>query len=108
MQRVRVHGKKGSIPGVTGSLAIHLQAPDDRKKVPDMHEMYVDIGAGSKTEAEKNVRVGDAITYADGFDLLENHRAAARGCVAVVVAARVGGAQHRRVPHPVRRRVRHR
>ncbi|MEY3480246.1 MAG: hypothetical protein RIQ71_1021 [Verrucomicrobiota bacterium] len=79
-QRVRVHGRKGSIAGVTGSLAIHLQAPDDRKKVPEMHEMYIDIGAASKAEAEKHVRVGDAITYADGFDLLENNRAAARGC----------------------------
>lgn len=79
-QRVRVHGAAGTIPGVTGSLAIHLQEADDRKKVPEMHEMYVDIGAGSKAEAEKHVRVGDAITYADGFDLLENGRVAARGC----------------------------
>jgi endoglucanase len=79
-QRVRVHGGAGTIPGVTGSLAIHLQEADDRKKVPEMHEMYVDIGAGSKAEALKHVRVGDAITYADGFELLENGRVAARGC----------------------------
>ncbi|MEY4300384.1 MAG: hypothetical protein RIR25_1620 [Verrucomicrobiota bacterium] len=79
-QRVRVHGPKGTILGVTGSLAIHMQGPDDRKKVPEMHEMYIDIGAGSKGEAEKLVRVGDAITYADGFELLQNHRVAARGC----------------------------
>ena len=50
-QRVHVHGRKGSVPGVTGSLAIHLQEPDDRKKVPELHEMYVDIGASSKEEA---------------------------------------------------------
>lgn len=79
-QRVRVHGPKGSIPGVTGSLAIHLQEPEDRKKVPELHEMYVDIGAGSKAEAEKHARVGDAITYADGFERLQNGRIAARGC----------------------------
>ncbi len=79
-QRVRVHGPKGTIPGVTGSLAIHLQEPDDRKKVPELHEMYVDIGAGSKSEAEKLVRVGDSITYADGFERLRNQRVAARGC----------------------------
>ncbi len=79
-QRVHVHGRKGAISGVTGSLAIHLQEPDDRKKVPELHEMYVDIGAGSKADAEKLVRVGDAITYADGFDVLENNRVAARGC----------------------------
>ena len=79
-QRVHVHGRKKTIPGVTGSLAIHLQEPDDRKKVPELHEMYVDIGAGSKSEAEKLVRVGDAITYADGFEMMENQRVAARGC----------------------------
>lgn len=79
-QRVRVHGAKGTIPGVTGSLAIHLQEADDRRKVPELHEMYVDIGAGSREEAQNFVRVGDAITYADGFEALENGRVAARGC----------------------------
>ncbi len=79
-QRVHVHGAKGVIEGVTGSLAIHLQESDDRKKVPDLHEMYVDIGAKSKEDAKKLVRVGDAITYADGFTNLQNGRVAARGC----------------------------
>ncbi len=79
-QRVHVHGPQGTIGGVTGSLAIHLQEPDDRKKVPELHEMYIDIGAGSKAEAEKFVRVGDSITYADGFEHLQNNRVAARGC----------------------------
>lgn len=79
-QRVHVHGPRGTVPGVTGSLAIHLQEPDDRKRVPELHEMYVDIGAGSKTEAEKFARVGDSITYADGFERLQNGRVAARGC----------------------------
>ena len=79
-QRVRVHGRGGTLPGVTGSLAIHLQDPDDRKKVPELHEMYVDIGAASKADAEKLVGVGDAITYADGFERLAGSRVAARGC----------------------------
>jgi len=79
-QRVHVHGPQGTISGVTGSLAIHLQEPDDRKKVPELHEMYIDIGAGSKAEAEKLARVGDSITYADGFERLQNNRVAARGC----------------------------
>jgi putative aminopeptidase FrvX len=79
-QRVRVHGPKGTVPGVTGSLAIHLQEPDDRKKVPELHEMYIDIGASSKAEAAKMVRVGDAVTYADGFERLAGQRVTARGC----------------------------
>lgn len=79
-QRVHVHGPQGVIHGVTGSLAIHLQEPDDRKKVPELHEMYVDIGAKSKEEAGRLARVGDSITYADGFEALQNNRVAARGC----------------------------
>ena len=79
-QRVHVHGHKKTVPGVTGSLAIHLQEPDDRQKVPALHEMYVDIGARSRADAEKYVRVGDCITYADGFEALDNNRVAARGC----------------------------
>lgn len=79
-QRVLVHGHQRTVSGVTGSLAIHLQEPDDRKKVPEMHEMYIDIGAGSKAEAEVIVSVGDAVTYADGFERLLGDRVAARGC----------------------------
>lgn len=79
-QRVRVHGRHGALVGVTGSLAIHLQEPDDRKKVPEMHEMYVDIGVSSRAEAAALVQVGDALTYADGFENLANGRVAARGC----------------------------
>ncbi len=79
-QRVVVHGRAGGVPGVTGSLAIHLQEPDDRKKVPELHEMYVDIGAASKEEALQRVRLGDAVTYADGWQELGGNRVAARGC----------------------------
>ena len=79
-QRVMVHGEKGAVPGVTGLLAIHLQEPDDRKKVPPLHEMYIDIGASSRKEAEKLVSVGDAVTYAAGFQELAGGRFAARGC----------------------------
>lgn len=79
-QRVTVHGPKGAVAGVTGLLAIHLQEPDDRKKVPGLHEMYIDIGATSRKEAEKLVRVGDAVTYTAGFQELAGGRFAARGC----------------------------
>lgn len=79
-QRVTIHGAEGPIPGVTGLLAIHLQEPDDRKKVPHLHEMYIDIGATSRKQAEKLVSVGDPITYSAGFQELAEGRFAARGC----------------------------
>ncbi|MDH4469583.1 MAG: M42 family metallopeptidase [Verrucomicrobiae bacterium] len=79
-QRVTIHSSSGPIPGVTGLLAIHLQEPEDRKKVPHLHEMYIDIGASSRKEAEKLVHIGDAITYTAGFVELAGGRFAARGC----------------------------
>ena len=79
-QRVTVHGAHGAVPGVTGLLAIHLQEPDDRKKVPGLHEMYIDIGVSSRKEAEKLVSIGDSVTYTAGFQELAGGRFAARGC----------------------------
>ena len=79
-QRVTVHGAKGPVPGVTGLLAIHLQEPDDRNKVPEMHAMHIDIGVSSRKEAEKLVSIGDPITYSAEFQELAGGRFAARGC----------------------------
>ena len=79
-QRVTVHGSDGPIPGVTGLLAIHMQEPDDRNKVPEIHAMHIDIGVSSRKEAEKLVRVGDPVTYTAEFQELAGGRFAARGC----------------------------
>src|SRR5437762_7313788 len=47
-------------------------------KPPKMHDLFLDIGAGSRKEAERLVRIGDPITLADEFDLLRNDLAVAR------------------------------
>lgn len=79
-QRVTVHGTQGPVPGVTGLLAIHMQEADDRKKVPDLHTMHIDIGVSSRKQAEKLVGIGDAVTYSAEFQELQGGRFAARGC----------------------------
>jgi len=79
-RRVVVHGDEGAVPGVTGHLAIHMQDPDDRKKVPDFHEVFIDIGVKSKAEAEKLVRVGNPVTMDANVLRLAGNRIAARGC----------------------------
>ncbi len=79
-QRMTVHGAKGAVPGVTGLLAIHMQEPDDRNKVPEIHTMHIDIGVSSRKEAEKFVSIGDPVTYAAEFQELQGGRFAARGC----------------------------
>ncbi len=79
-RRVIVHGAAGPVPGVTGHLAIHMQEPDDRKKVPEFHEVFIDIGVGSRAEAGQLVRVGDAVTIDADVFKLTGDRIAARAC----------------------------
>ena len=69
-RRVEILTKNGIIRGVTGKRAIHLMTPDDRKKVPELHQMWIDIGAKSKEEALKRITIGDAAVYDHGLETL--------------------------------------
>jgi endoglucanase len=60
-QRVKIMTDKGPILGVIGRKAIHQMQPDERKKGVEMENIWVDIGAENKKEAEKRVQVGDPI-----------------------------------------------
>jgi len=78
-QRIVIHNRKGSVKGVVGNVAPHLSKLDDEKpKVPKMHDLFIDIGVGSRKEAEKLVQIGDPITLTDEFDVLRNGLAVAR------------------------------
>jgi endoglucanase len=81
-QRVLIHAEKGDVPGVVGRKPIHLLAKEKEQlnKGPKLHELWIDIGADSRKDAEKAVAVGDAVTV-DGRVLeLRNGLLAARGC----------------------------
>ena len=58
---------KGAIRGVTGKRAIHLMSPEERRKVPEMHRMWIDIGAKDRDEALERVQIGDAAVYDHGL-----------------------------------------
>ena len=78
-QRVTIHSRKGPVKGVVGSVAPHLmRAETGAPKVPKIHEVFVDIGVGSRKAAEKLIRVGDPITLNDQFELLRGDLAVAR------------------------------
>ena len=51
----------GKIPGVIGAKAIHLQKREDLQKAIPHDELFVDIGAESREDAMKYVKVGDPI-----------------------------------------------
>ncbi len=77
-RRVRIHTKNGTVPGVTGKKAIHVMTPEERKKSPEIHELWIDIGAKDRKEAESLVRVGDSVTYVDTFEMIRGDVAASR------------------------------
>jgi putative aminopeptidase FrvX len=77
-RRVEIHTQNGVVLGVTGKRAIHLMDEADRKKVPEVHEMWIDIGAASKKDALARVRIGDVATYNQGFELLHGSVGVAR------------------------------
>ena len=58
-QRVVLDTKAGPLTGVVGKKPIHLLRDEDRKKVADLREMHIDIGARDGEEAAALVRVGD-------------------------------------------------
>jgi endoglucanase len=58
-QRVVIDTRSGPIPGVVGRKPIHLLRDEDRKKVPELREMHIDIGAQNAEDARARVRIGD-------------------------------------------------
>jgi putative aminopeptidase FrvX len=77
-QRVIIHTRNGPVKGVVGNVAPHLTKMEDERKLPKMHDLFIDIGVGSAKEARELVQIGDPITLNDEFDLLRNDLAVAR------------------------------
>jgi len=78
-KRVAIHTENGAIPGVIGKKPIHLMDNKDRETVVKLESQYIDIGAGDKKEAQKLVRVGDAVTFESSFTRLHGDKVASRG-----------------------------
>ena len=55
----------GRILGVVGSKAVHMTTAEQRKKLPEIKDMFIDIGAKDKAEAEKQVHIGDLVAFDD-------------------------------------------
>ncbi len=62
-QRVEIHNDKGMVLGVIGKKPIHLQDREAKAKDYDAEDLWIDIAAKDKKEAESRVEVGDYITY---------------------------------------------
>jgi endoglucanase len=71
-QNLTVWTKEGAVPGVVARRAPHLLTNDERNKVPQFTDVWVDIGVKDRKEAEALVTPGDAVTFALGYRELRN------------------------------------
>jgi putative aminopeptidase FrvX len=94
-QRVELATRGGVVAGVVGKKPIHLMRDDDRKKVPQLKDLHIDIGAGSGDEARGLVRIGDvAVIAAEPLELPGNRFVSRSfdnrlGCYVALEAARL-------------------
>ena len=75
-QRMLIHTDAGPIPGVIARKPIHLLDPDERKSIPKMKDLWVDIGSTSEAETRSIVRIGDSVTAEPCLRQLRNGRLA--------------------------------
>jgi len=59
-QRIRFQGRDGEVLGAIGKKPIHLMKPDEREKASKMTDLWVDIGATTRAQAEAVLSIGDA------------------------------------------------
>lgn len=72
-QRVVVNTKNGLLKGVIGSKPPHVMKDEDKKKPVKSDDMFIDIGAKNKEDAEKlGCEVGSPISLDREFTLLAN------------------------------------
>ncbi|MHC4407317.1 MAG: M42 family metallopeptidase [Planctomycetota bacterium] len=75
-QRMAVWTADGPVFGVISRKPIHLLTDEERKQVPKLKDLWLDVGAADKEEAEKMVRIGDPVTVELVSRELPNRRVA--------------------------------
>ena len=95
-RKVTFRGKDGDVSGVIASKAIHHQSPEERKNATKANDMYVDIGATSREDAESVLSRGDSGTFDSEFVIFGENDGYAKckalddrlGCVVMIETLR--------------------
>ncbi len=93
-QRVTISTRNGLVRGVIGKRAFHLREKNANEKAPQIEDLYVDIGAKSRAEAEERIEIGDPLIFGGDFESLGGDFATARnfdnriGCYVVAEVLR--------------------
>jgi putative aminopeptidase FrvX len=74
-QRVVIHTRSGPVIGVIGSKPPHVMRDEDRKKVVEARDMFIDIGCSSQKEVEDlGIRAGTPISIDRAFASLKGDK----------------------------------
>ena len=76
---VQVHARGGPVDGVIGKKPVHLMASDERRRVLEKQDLWIDIGAKDGKEARKLVEIGDPVTYRAEVGALRHNLIVSRG-----------------------------
>ncbi len=78
-QSMTIWSDNGPVPAVISRKPIHLLSNDERKKVVDLKELWLDIGAINKADAEEKVCIGDPVTLELNYRQLMGDRVSGPG-----------------------------
>ncbi|HYQ89203.1 MAG TPA: M42 family metallopeptidase [Candidatus Binatia bacterium] len=104
-QKVRIRTSKGDVIGVVGSKPPHELQDEERRKVMELKDMFIDVGGTSTFDVKKRlgIKPGDPIIPEAGFSVMSNDRLYLAkaldnrvGCALVVDALR----RLSKTPHP--------
>jgi len=90
--RVDIHTNKGIVRGLFGKKAVHMMRGDGDAPKLKIEDVWIDIGAKDKKDAENKVQIGDIITYNCQIEEFSNDRIVSKATdnkVGVYVAASV-------------------
>jgi putative aminopeptidase FrvX len=90
-QRVVIHTEKGAVPGVIGSKPPHILKEEERKKVTEADDLFIDIGAKDREESKKmGIQIGDTVSLDVRFVRIATNAATGKafdnraGCTALI------------------------
>ena len=76
---VEILTEKGKVHGVIGKKPIHLLSAKEREIAPELNDMWIDIGAENREQAEALVSIGDPVAMCPNFRFMGEHRVMSKG-----------------------------
>ncbi|HJW29076.1 MAG TPA: hypothetical protein VJ508_07470, partial [Saprospiraceae bacterium] len=97
-QKVIVYTNNQTYPGVIGSKPPHIQKEEERKKIMSFDDLFIDVGATSREDAQNmGFAVGDSISFDTTYQKIGSDAALGKafdnraGCVAMIEAMKLLG-----------------